>query len=318
MKPVVYAIARWADVFETAESRKYKHLTWIAERTAFDSTGWQTGLETFGPTRWVSVYGAWMIILRVAATAKRRGVLAGDRGEPFSANRIARPAGVDPTLIEDAMQWAIESGWLVPLDISPGDSPGDLPDHREKIIATGQNRTEPNRTGPDRTGQRNSPARPGPEICKQKQPTTILAAMQLRAAKEPRVLEILERKIDNCEGAPTEQLQCWTESCGWKDEHILNLAKGRDIESRSIARSSVLAWYRRQLFAPDPVIFESSAAAAIAVLAMAEYSAAKPGLNNRVGWFRSRVNPEKLCTEIALIPSKFMSAAVKAVISNTF
>lgn len=137
--PTVYQVARWSEVFETAESRKYRRLPWISERTDFDSTGWQQGLDQFGPTEWCSIYGAWMVIVRVAAAGKTRGVLAGDKGEPWTAARIARPAGVDAALIQRAMDWAVSIGWLIPVTaaVSP---PGDC---RENLPAIGTETPEP-------------------------------------------------------------------------------------------------------------------------------------------------------------------------------
>lgn len=138
---VVYEIARWAEVFETSESRKCKTLNWISERVDFTSTGWQQGLDDFGPVEWLAVYGAWMVIVRTAATAKCRGRLCGDKGEPWSVGRIARPSGVAPELIEKAIAWAVKVGWLVAVEYSPGESPDGIPTHREKPVPTGHDRT---------------------------------------------------------------------------------------------------------------------------------------------------------------------------------
>ena len=146
MSGVVYEVARWAEVFETAESRKYKTLTWISERTNFDSTGWQAGLDEFGPVEWPRVYGNWMIILRVAATAKVRGRLSGDKSEAWSTFRIARPSGCDPVGINEAFLFAVKIGWLIPVDVCPEESPGDLPEQQEIHMATKRNGTRQNET----------------------------------------------------------------------------------------------------------------------------------------------------------------------------
>ncbi|MBL8810026.1 MAG: hypothetical protein JNM43_07620, partial [Planctomycetaceae bacterium] len=150
---VVYCVARWGEVFETAESRKFKRLPWISERTDFNSTGWQQGLDHFGPVKWLQVYGAWMVIVRVAAAAKVRGRLSGDKGEPYSAARIARPAGVDPEIVSECMAWAVSVGWLVPAEDSPpGDSPGNLPAVSVDHMTTERNGTERNGTTTERNG----------------------------------------------------------------------------------------------------------------------------------------------------------------------
>lgn len=146
-----YAVAKWDETFERAESRKLKSLSWISERTDFNSTGWQQGLDEFGPAAWLQIYGAWMVIVRTAATGKKRGHLCGDKGEPWSAVRIARPSGVCPKLIEQTMEWAVKVGWLVPKETLSGDSPdasGDSPD--DPPDGRGNSRT----TEHDTTGQK--------------------------------------------------------------------------------------------------------------------------------------------------------------------
>ena len=156
---VVYEIARWSEVFETSESRKLKSLPWISERTDFTSTGWQQGLDDFGPAEWPLIYGAWMVIVRTAATAKNRGRLCGDKAEPWSAARIARPAGVCPELIARAIAWAVKVGWLVPVEFASGESPDNLPTGREKHTPTRQDGTEQDKTERNGTGPAAEPSR---------------------------------------------------------------------------------------------------------------------------------------------------------------
>lgn len=147
----VYEVARWSEVFETSESRKCKTLTWISERTDFDSTFWQQGLDEFGPVEWPRVYGNWMILIRTAAKAKVRGRLSGDKGEPWTAARIARPSGCDAGGLQIAFDFAVKTGCLIRCDYSPGDSPGNLPERREKTVPTVRNGTEQNKTLRDGT-----------------------------------------------------------------------------------------------------------------------------------------------------------------------
>lgn len=146
MSTTVYAIARWSEVFETADSRKYKSLPWISERTDFDSTGWQQGLDAFGPVEWPRVYGNWMILVRTAARAKVRGQLSGDKGEAWTVTRIARPSGVDADGMKVAFDFAVKIGWLIPVDTSPGESPDNLRTRPEIPATTERNGTERNET----------------------------------------------------------------------------------------------------------------------------------------------------------------------------
>ena len=192
---VVYEIARWSEVFETSESRKLKSLPWIAERTDFTSTGWQAGLDEFGPAEWLSIYGAWMVIVRTAATAKSRGRLCGDKGEPWSAARIARPSGTCPELIARAFSWAVKVGWLVPADFMSGDSPDNLPTGREKITATRQDSTEQDKTERNGTGPLAEPSRAEVSKSDESQTTGRPASVKLpQLAKASPLLQELERR----------------------------------------------------------------------------------------------------------------------------
>lgn len=157
----VYEIARWAEVFETAESRKLKSLAWIAERTDFDSTGWQTGLDEFGPVEWPRVYGNWMILVRVAAKGKVRGRLSGDKGEAWTAARIVRPSGCDAAGVQTAIDFAVKIGWLIPIEDISGDLRENLPERREKNTATEHDTTRQNKTRDDTTRpEKPVPSRP--------------------------------------------------------------------------------------------------------------------------------------------------------------
>jgi hypothetical protein len=294
----VFQIARWSEVFETAESRKYKALPWISERTSFDSTGWQQGLDDFGPEEWPRIYGAWMVIVRVAATAKLRGRLAGDRGEPFSAKRIARPSGICPNLIDSTIAWAIKVGWLV--EVLPGDSPGGLPECRENLTATERNGTEHNRTERDGTEAAPGPVRSGRGL--------FLKTLSERAKDKPKVLELIVRPVEPLvdDQTPVAPLQCFN-ACGW-DDRLIDQLKGSD---RAEARERLFAWFRRQLAAPDPVVDDPTAAAAVVVITLADETANRPGITNRAAWFRSQLKSDKVPGMVAGLSSIRFNAAAK-------
>lgn len=141
----VYRIAKWSDVFETAESRRHKALHWVAMPVGFSSTGYQLLLDEFGD-RAAAIYGAWCALVSVAASCAVRGVLCNSRGVPLKVSHIARTTGLQSAVFEDLLRWAAapEVGWLeeVPKDEalvllglktqqnqgeadSPGDRPGD-------------------------------------------------------------------------------------------------------------------------------------------------------------------------------------------------
>lgn len=271
MSDVVYEVARWAEVFETAESRKLKHLTWIAERCDFDSTGWQAGLEEFGPVEWPRVYGNWMILLRVAAKGKIRGRLSGDKGEAWTAFRIARPSGCDSVGINDAFNFAVKIGWLVPVETYPGDSPGNLPDIREKNTPTEHNMTSPNRTKPDRTGPdkiATGPDRAGDSsISNLKSQSSDSKAdrpdaepLHVRAKRLPLLQILSERPV---KGSGIE----WHGSVFGQDklsaEHV-----------QAATESFWIGWYQNQLTATNPV-FRCGNHAELAFILAAVYAVRK-------------------------------------------
>ena len=142
----ILAVSRWREVFETAESRRHGSLNWISVPVTFNSTGLQKMLDDFEPIKAAALYGAWMALLKVAATAPDRGILAGHKGEPYTPGRLARLSGFAQSLFDELIPWCLKVGWLVTAQPMLG-----LPDL-----------TGPNQTKPDRTG-RAKPCRAVPE-----------------------------------------------------------------------------------------------------------------------------------------------------------
>jgi hypothetical protein len=176
----VLRINKWESVFERAESRKIKTLTWIAWPVNFSSNGYQSLLDEFGDDA-AAIYGAWSALCSIAASCAVRGVLATSRGIPLKLSHIARTTGFDVKLFERLVDWARRDdiGWLgtvpgaelakiidclngsinenIASGISPGDSPDDSGEHRGNPCTTRPNQTrpditKPNITQPDQTG----------------------------------------------------------------------------------------------------------------------------------------------------------------------
>ncbi len=266
----VYRVADWSEVFETAESRKYKHLTWISERTDFNSTGWQQGLDTFGPAKWLQIYGAWMCIVRVAATAKSRGVLCGANGEPYSAARIARPGGVDPDIVAECIEWAITVRWLLPADApgespdTPGESPGDLPEVREKVQATERNGTTPNETRRNGTARKKTsePSRADDEKNQGVTSGTTGNATPSRVT--------FRALIERCESL--QQLEKHPVTPSPAGANWFGSVFGPDrLRKDMIAHAEPkewFTWYEKQLGSPSPVLNAANVAEAAIALAL--------------------------------------------------
>jgi hypothetical protein len=176
----VLRINKWESVFERAESRKIKTLTWIAWPVNFSSNGYQSLLDEFGDDA-AAIYGAWSALCSIAASCAVRGVLATSRGIPLKLSHISRTTGFDVTLFERLVAWATRDdiGWLGTVPgaelakliecfngsinentascMSSGESPDDMGDHRGNPCTTRPNLTipditKPNITQPDQTG----------------------------------------------------------------------------------------------------------------------------------------------------------------------
>lgn len=144
----VYRIAKWDKVFENAESRRIKHLEWVAWPIRLDSAGYDALIDEFGEDS-PAVYGAWCALVCIAATCHKRGTLADSKGRPYSIARIARKAHMPVVWFEKLVAWASteDVAWL---EVVPGpdegqhlpsDCPADSPptgDERRRDETTGQ------------------------------------------------------------------------------------------------------------------------------------------------------------------------------------
>ena len=113
----VWRIAKWSEVFETAQSREYKSLPWVSMPTDMHSNGYQDLVDQFGAEALV-IYGAWTAFVSVAAKCPKRGTLATSKGQPYSLTRIIREAYLHPDTLpvfEKLVAWASSEaiGWIV-------------------------------------------------------------------------------------------------------------------------------------------------------------------------------------------------------------
>lgn len=171
----VLRIAKWDEVFERADTRKVKSLTWVAMPLGFTSHGYQAMLDEF-QDKAAAIYGCWCALVAYAASCTVRGTLATSRGTPTPITHLARVTGFDAELYRQLIDWAEqpEIGWLErvptaqvmpkpeekrssgePPDNLPAhpETPGKLPDYQTGQDRTGQNRTT---TRPDQTRDRTS------------------------------------------------------------------------------------------------------------------------------------------------------------------
>lgn len=108
-------ISKWNEVYERAESRKLKALSWVSIPTSFSSNGYQCMLDEFGEEA-PAIYGAWVALVAIAASCTVRGTLTSSRGTPLQITHLSRLSGFPQPVFEKLLEWAArpEISWLVP------------------------------------------------------------------------------------------------------------------------------------------------------------------------------------------------------------
>lgn len=327
----VYCIFRWRDVFEKSDARKsVGNLKWISCPVSFNSTGYQLLLEEFDGMTAAAMYGGWLALCQVAASAPIRGQLSGQKGEPYTPGRIARLSGLPAELFAQLIPWAAKVGWLVPLEVEADqttenripdavcESPGEFrenlptisrqsPDENRKLPTTGQDRTGQDKTQQDRTGQDNakrSPSRPvpvsGSSSKTETQPlSSVIADIILDS---PDLQELTRSRIVP---DPTESQDMATS--------VFAPLKASDVVSKP-AMWWAAVWYKRQLASPDPILKGSNGAEAAIVVALAMSLAKVPDAqvkNTRTSMFVSLLT--KGAAGLANRASPCMEQAIKLV-----
>jgi len=163
-------VVKWSEVFETWASRSHKTLTWISVPTGPHSSGYLHMIDTFGD-RAASIYGAWIALVKIAAAAPTRGVLANGKGIPYTPGHLSRLSYFPASLFAELIDWATSPDvrWLEPIDADqirdgpdqvepwskpPLDQVDDPPNHGRNAAPTPSTRpdqTRPNQTRPDQT-----------------------------------------------------------------------------------------------------------------------------------------------------------------------
>jgi hypothetical protein len=145
----VYRIAKWAETFERAESRKLRKLAWVSLPIDFGSTGYHALLEEFEEEA-AALYGAWCVLTAFAATCPVRGLLANSKGTPFKLSHLARVTGFSEVLFQRLLAWASqpEVGWLEV--ITEDDSIQAVADREREFFGVGGSSGE----SPDVSGDR--------------------------------------------------------------------------------------------------------------------------------------------------------------------
>lgn len=108
-----YAVHRWNDDHECAQSRKVGEMRWFPTPTRLDGDFY---VEMMMQPNGVALWGVWCAILIVAAKGSPRGVLVRKTGQPHTPESIAVLTRMPLPIIADAWSHFIGSGLLVEWD----------------------------------------------------------------------------------------------------------------------------------------------------------------------------------------------------------
>jgi hypothetical protein len=138
---IVYRIRDWDRHYEVAQTRKVDRLQWLAVPLKHDGLGFR---RVMALPEGMALYGAWMLILQVAAKCRPRGVLVDDSG-PMTAQDLALKTGGSEAVFETALNFFIEPkiGWLLVDDYHP-DTTAVVIQYSTKQDSTEQNNTSSN------------------------------------------------------------------------------------------------------------------------------------------------------------------------------
>ncbi len=116
----LYTIRDWNKHFETAQSRVVKRLAWVSIPNKHDGKSYRRLMRREGGP---AMYGAWILIVQVASTCPKRGVLADSDG-PLTAEDIAVKTDAPTELIEVALKvlCSPEIRWMEARECENGDS----------------------------------------------------------------------------------------------------------------------------------------------------------------------------------------------------
>jgi hypothetical protein len=133
MAEQVYTVRNWDSRFETAQSRKVKSiLTWVALPVKHDGLGFRRIMALpDGP----AIYGAWVLIVQVAAKCPVRGVLADENG-PLGPEDLELKTGCSVDVFSRALNVLSGNkiGWIVVADYQCGSRALSLQDSTEQDI----------------------------------------------------------------------------------------------------------------------------------------------------------------------------------------
>ena len=115
-------IRNWETHFEKADSKKCRQMLWVAIPTKHDGLGFR---KLVGRENGPAMYGAWVVMVAVAAKCPKRGTLATEAGE-LTPDDLALKTGIPSGLYRDTIRTALELGWIEEVMTPSGRHPDSI------------------------------------------------------------------------------------------------------------------------------------------------------------------------------------------------
>lgn len=113
-------IKNWLELYENAQSRKLKRLSWVPVPNEHDGENYSELMERDDASE---IFTAWILMLQIASRSKRRGSLVRDDGTPHTPRSLALKSRGRAEWFEKAIPVLLKMGWI---ESTSGDSPETL------------------------------------------------------------------------------------------------------------------------------------------------------------------------------------------------
>ncbi len=141
----VYRVRDWDVHFELAQGRKVKDLSWVPVPLKHDGLGFR---RLMARRDGVELYGAWVLIVQIAAKCRTRGTLADERG-PFGSQELSLKTGCPAEVFDRALQTLCSQdiGWVESVDYQRATSALHIEESREEETRREESRGESAQNG---------------------------------------------------------------------------------------------------------------------------------------------------------------------------
>ena len=162
---MTYRIKDWNALYETHDTRKLKRLSWVPVPAKLNGNGYLALLaKKNGP----SLFGCWISILELGVVSSNRGQFVHSDGTALTPREISIATHMPLPLVQQTLKvlCAKSFGWIERIRTkqktrhSPGESPGNLPVHRENLPDEGKGK----KGKKEKKGKEENAAPPSPSI----------------------------------------------------------------------------------------------------------------------------------------------------------